>query len=161
MTKPPKGAIFKIYPDTEVDTLWWGGIPNGDLCGLLLRQAGEDWKLIYRFRYHRDEKAWDSADEKSVYVMGIPPDMGVDRASDLFTEVLATAQATICSTGEDRFDLRAYPINARGDAAAAAVQAAIGRHAHAVVCPRLVPQCEYPQCVSTHPMCADVKEVRR
>jgi hypothetical protein len=59
-------AIFTFSEDTYCVALWWIPGFNQDWLAMLSRENGQ-WKFIYRFRYYRDEKHFNSADEKSVY----------------------------------------------------------------------------------------------
>jgi hypothetical protein len=47
--------------------LWYITIPNGDWMAGINAQDGGGFKLTHRFRYYRDNEAWDSKDEKRWY----------------------------------------------------------------------------------------------
>lgn len=68
MAADQKGAIMiELSKRTWVRGIWLYPIPHGDFMGCMLKEADGVWRIRFRFRYYRDNKAHDSADEKSWY----------------------------------------------------------------------------------------------
>lgn len=65
--------MIEIKPTTRVHALWFVPIEtsetDGDWLACVLKQEGEDWRAVYRFRWYRDGKAFDSDDVKSWFVV--------------------------------------------------------------------------------------------
>jgi hypothetical protein len=64
--------MLELTEDTLVDTIFFvgGQFPDGstmDWLGHVSKQPGEPWRMEYRFRYHEDDKDFDSDDRKSWY----------------------------------------------------------------------------------------------
>jgi len=53
--------------DESMVGIWFVTIPNGNMLAALHRVAERTYKLTYRFRYYKDDRAFDSADEKNWY----------------------------------------------------------------------------------------------
>lgn|GEM_PF-2890071 len=61
-------AILDIVEGRYFLAVWFVAGAGMDFLGAVFRDAGEKrFHLKYRFRYYRDDKAFDSDDEKSVY----------------------------------------------------------------------------------------------
>jgi hypothetical protein len=64
--------MLELTPETQVATIIFvgGQFEDGqgvDWLGYVCKQPGEPWRFEYRFRYHVDDKAFDSEDRKSWY----------------------------------------------------------------------------------------------
>lgn len=100
--------IFVIGPGTFVDSIWFGPIPGGDVLAMLYRpEPGERVVLRMRFRYHRDDRVWDSDDEKSArsFAIDAPFAEARRRAQAIFEQ---TARTVGCDVP------RRYGVGARG-----------------------------------------------
>ena len=53
--------------DESVLAIWYYDFPGGNFMANMRRLEPGRLKVTYRFRYHRDDKAFDSADEKNWY----------------------------------------------------------------------------------------------
>jgi hypothetical protein len=58
--------MIELGPDVWVHGIWFVGWDGCDWMACI-RKANGKWRLDYRFRYHKDDKAFDSKDEKSWY----------------------------------------------------------------------------------------------
>lgn len=56
---------IELRETTQVRSIWFVGNGRMDILGTVLRQEGEPWRLILRWRHYRDEHAFESEDEKS------------------------------------------------------------------------------------------------
>jgi hypothetical protein len=65
---------------------WYKDLPGGNIVATLSVDDNEA-KLVYRFRWYRDDKAFDSADKKSFYEGRVPVD-SAHVLSDVMTEML-------------------------------------------------------------------------
>jgi hypothetical protein len=66
--------------------VWYQDMPGGNnWMGAIEAEEGGTFKIIYRFRYRKDEKAFDSIDERNWYT-GRANDYG--RAADLVRHML-------------------------------------------------------------------------
>jgi len=65
---PPK-AFIEFVDGRYFSTYWFRACPTRkvDLLMALWRDPGQPWQLVYRFRYHKDDKIDDTADEFSYY----------------------------------------------------------------------------------------------
>lgn len=90
-------AIIELGNGTYLSRVWFlGGNPEADVIVAVLRPVpGGPWELRYRFRYYRDDVAFDSADEKSSYVATIdwamPETEVVAKARELVRKMAALA----------------------------------------------------------------------
>ena len=78
--------------------VWFVGLPDQDwLASIDL--VGDEARLIYRFRYHDDDKAWESEDRKNWY------QMQTERVDELveITKVLANTLAR--TVGDTPYEL--------------------------------------------------------
>lgn len=50
------------------DSVWFCGGRRGDWMGRIFKHDGK-WCAVYRFRYYRDDKAFDSQDRKSWHAL--------------------------------------------------------------------------------------------
>jgi hypothetical protein len=60
---------MSIILDEQIVAIWFLATMEGQdwLCGLRELIPDEKYSLTYRFRYYKDEKAFDSQDEKNWY----------------------------------------------------------------------------------------------
>lgn len=63
--------MIELKEGTQVHSFWFVKIQArpGDWLACVIKQAGGPWKGIYRFRWYRDNKTFDSDDEKSWYTV--------------------------------------------------------------------------------------------
>lgn len=59
--------MIELKEKTLVDTIWFTGSVEADWLGIVMKQPDAPWYALYRFRYHKDDKFWDSDDERSWY----------------------------------------------------------------------------------------------
>lgn len=66
MTKIPQ-ALFEVTP--KLVGLWFLGVTETSdwLCGVTEVVPEEKYTVAYRFRYHKDDKVFDSKDRRSTY----------------------------------------------------------------------------------------------
>jgi hypothetical protein len=88
--------------------IWWFPLPNneGDVMGSVVKkhETGK-WHLEYRFRYHKDDKVFDSEDRKSWYdatMDGNTPEKVVFESTDKLFNIFAMKAGSII----DYFDVR-------------------------------------------------------
>lgn len=71
--------------------------PKQDWVGTLTEvEPDKEYELIYRFRYYKDDKAWDSADEKSWYkatITGHDKDYCIESVRTMINILAAAAQS--------------------------------------------------------------------
>jgi hypothetical protein len=62
---------IELKQDNFYRCIWRADLPNGDLIATLWKEASEGnrWTLVYRFRYYKDEKVFNSKDEKNWYTL--------------------------------------------------------------------------------------------
>jgi hypothetical protein len=60
-------ATVDLSADIHIYGIWFVPGGNKDWMASLSKKDGEPWKLHYRFRYYRDDLAFDSDDIKSGY----------------------------------------------------------------------------------------------
>lgn len=66
-------AIIELQEGRHYYGFWWVAWENCDWLLCAWHEDGSDRvNAVYRFRYYRDDKVWDSEDEKSVYELSIP-----------------------------------------------------------------------------------------
>ena len=66
-------AIIELVEGRHYYGFWWVAWDDTDwlLCAWRVDGADEV-EAVYRFRYYRDDKVWDSEDNKTVFHMTIP-----------------------------------------------------------------------------------------
>lgn len=67
--------MLVIEKGNYISRIWFfykDGVMRDVLMALTRKLPDGDWKLAYRFRYYRDEEAFDSSDEKSVWTAMFP-----------------------------------------------------------------------------------------
>ncbi len=102
---------------TYVECFWFLDLGDRkDFMGCLFHQGDEQWQVKYRFRYHHDQKVFDSDDVRSWYVIKSHANMlSPERVrGDLFE----TMQSTTAQLGE-RCKARVELAMVRGDGLAA------------------------------------------
>jgi hypothetical protein len=57
-----------------VSQMWYCANGEKDWLCALYRDPGERWTMLYRFRYYRDDKVFDSKDIKNWYCWRAPTD---------------------------------------------------------------------------------------
>lgn len=84
--EPPPVADF----DDDLLAVWYIQIsPTSDWLGSVKRLPGSRFQMMCRFRYYRDDKVFDSADDKSIYrVVSKKPD-SLERFKSLTYEMRA------------------------------------------------------------------------
>lgn len=68
-------AFLEITKDVYVHSLWFCGNDEGDWFAAITKEVHEGelkWLVRWRFRYTKDEKVWNSADEKNHYLTSAP-----------------------------------------------------------------------------------------
>ena len=62
-------AVVEIREGIEFAGIWYIELPDriGNVFASISKQPGEQWRLVYRFRYYVDDKNHRSADKKSWY----------------------------------------------------------------------------------------------
>jgi hypothetical protein len=97
--------IFVFTELTFVDRIYMLGMRDGDVMGCVYRDGAGPWLVKYRFRWYRDAKAWDSADEKHVHAMEAPD--ATDESRDKARSILeAMRQAPWAHMREQRLPPR-------------------------------------------------------
>lgn len=71
-----------------VSQMWYCANNEKDWLCALYRDPGECWTVLYRFRYYRDDKAFDSKDIKNWYRCRAPTDRKESEVIE-FTDGLA------------------------------------------------------------------------
>jgi hypothetical protein len=68
---------IEIHEHTHVYKIWYVDmLPNvGNMLAIVLRDPPGEWRATYRFRWYRDDKTFDSKDERSWYAV-TPTDGG-------------------------------------------------------------------------------------
>lgn len=85
-------AVITLTEKTRVATMWSAGKPGVDVLGIVWKPEGEPWRITWRFRFHRDAKAFDSEDRKEWYRLEFPDQSGagVAQAVEHFHTVMTT-----------------------------------------------------------------------
>jgi hypothetical protein len=64
---------MEFQPDDYILAVWFAETDGGDFLMSVKKAKGSDvWDGEYRYRYIKDDKIFDSEDEKSFYTMAIP-----------------------------------------------------------------------------------------
>lgn len=63
--------MIELNENTHCLGIWFLDVPSEgfNVLATVTKQPGESYKGLVRFRYKRDDKAFDSADEKSGYII--------------------------------------------------------------------------------------------
>lgn len=82
-------AFVNLESDTYVRALWHVLCQDFNIMAWIYRPKGNPWVIGYRFRHYRDERAFNSADEKSGYVIDLrrnsePSDSELDEIGATF-----------------------------------------------------------------------------
>jgi len=80
--------------------------------GCVLRQEGEPWKFIYRFRYFQDDKIHDSDDNRT-WTEVVPPADRPDDGGDSLVMVAEHVTGGLMAKGYSD-ELRYIPVNGTG-----------------------------------------------
>jgi hypothetical protein len=83
-----------------------------DWLGFVSKQPDEPWQFIYRFRYHVDDKAHDSADRKSWYCVQA---VGTERFSESPPEELAKGATFVANAVARRYGGKIHHLPIRGN----------------------------------------------
>lgn len=70
---------------------WYGSFDNGDVFGIAWKEPHGSWQLKYRFRYHKDDRIWNSCDVKNWYHL-TAKDGSLDEAKRLKTRMTTVLQ---------------------------------------------------------------------
>jgi hypothetical protein len=57
-------AFIDLSEHTHVRAIWFVGTKTMDVLGWMYRPAGKAWEIGYRFRFYKDARVFNSADEK-------------------------------------------------------------------------------------------------
>lgn len=57
-------AFIELREDTYVRSIWNALFETFDVMGWMYRHPGQPWAIGYRFRFHVDNKAFNSEDRK-------------------------------------------------------------------------------------------------
>ena len=66
--------MIELNDNTYCLGIWWLEATGVDWLAAVTREGDGPLTLRYRFRYHRDDRAFDSADEKSWWTFTCPTD---------------------------------------------------------------------------------------
>ena len=100
--------VFKLTETSVVHTLVRAEIPGQDVLAMVYKDTPEgEWRGTIRFRYYRDDKVFDSKDEKSVYELTAPKDADPERLVQGMVQ--AVTQATVAVGQEPK--VQVLPIN--------------------------------------------------
>lgn len=107
-------GIFQFDKDTYVYGIWFQPGEGRDLMAVMTKEDGENWVLKWRFRHYRDSDAFESNDEKSVYVMTSTDD------SEEARDKIINGWKQVCSklvneTDWGKYDLDEVILDCRGD----------------------------------------------
>jgi len=89
-----------IHLNENLVGIWFVGLPGSDWLASISKVDGEA-TLVYRFRYHVDDKSFDSEDRKNWYQCTIPAS-GVERLVD---DVRTLAKLMELNGGEEAYEL--------------------------------------------------------
>lgn len=105
---------LELTPDTRVATiLFVGGEVDGqgvDWLGYVFQPPGAPWRFEYRFRYHVDDKAFDSKDKKSWYAFAAR-----DRETGPRALIEAAMMIATMTAARYRGVLHVLDVNGNGD----------------------------------------------
>jgi hypothetical protein len=107
-------AIFDFTETSYIEAVWYVAWKNADWCGCVFRDGPDrPWRATHRFRHYKDDKTFDSDDEKSVFRIDPPPAANTRDVLVHAFDTMATAMAVvrgatvhkvrICG-GQDRFE---------------------------------------------------------
>ena len=92
MEDKPPSAWIEVNQDTYVRALWYVDAPTFNVLAWMYKPKDKPWCCGFRFRYYRDDKAFNSADEKSGHTMrfksGEPTSEDLDRCSEALNTTL-------------------------------------------------------------------------
>ena len=112
--------MIELTDKTRVHGFWFCGARGIDWLAVVIKQGDGAWEAIYRFRYHVDDKTFDSDDEKHWYKIaphGANPALYGPEAP----AVLVQAMTNIAQKISIEFGSKLEYIDVRGDGHAAAV----------------------------------------
>lgn len=95
------------------DSTYYIGNDSGNWMGSLFREDDGPWRFEHRFRYYKDNKAFDSEDTKNWYTMTAKPDIAPEEAVANMKEAIAKLKPTL----EKQYDstLDTIELNCRND----------------------------------------------
>lgn len=105
--------MIEIREDSFYHHLWFVGAKGVDWLALLFKHKGETWTCVYRFRYHEDDKAFDSNDRKSWY------EIRSSSTEETPPESFVKAISHIAGMTADHFQGEIHSVPIRGDGKAA------------------------------------------
>jgi hypothetical protein len=82
-TRMPRGFAFcvgiTLTEHCYVEALWYFDIPGGNVTGVVMRDAlDRPWYALFRFRYYRDSRAFNSNDDRSWTRLAVSSDVALD-----------------------------------------------------------------------------------
>lgn len=87
--------------------MWFTGTKGVDWLAVMWRDDDGPWTFQYRFRYHEDDKVFDSKDRKSWYEVKIPGDEPED---EVLGKLNLVARTLTCAM---RSNLHEIPLKTR------------------------------------------------
>jgi hypothetical protein len=130
-----KRAIVKLDHDTYVRAMWHMFGEHFDVMGWMYRPKGKPWDIGYRFRHYKDDRAFDSADEKSVYRIGPKDQSDMSELSEQEQEQIIAAFdhvfSTLCEIQRRTWPLATWErIDVKGSGTDAGLQLQLRKWAH-------------------------------
>ena len=101
----------RITIDDSILGIWAFSIPNGDYLASLNKLPDGSFRLLYRFRYYRDDKAFDSEDVKNWYEGILSPDheeIVVHKVSQTIKTMCQIGGRDLCEHLRGNKDLKTY-----------------------------------------------------
>lgn len=123
--------MIEIRETSQFWHMWFVASKEADWLAMLFKHEGESWQCVYRFRYYKDKRAFDSEDVKSWYTIE------TDSTESTPPEGLVTAISKIAGLTASQFngEVHSIPIRGNGIKAGEILMAEPWAHAQSVSTP--------------------------
>jgi len=111
--------MIELNDKTRVHGFWFCGMDGIDWLAVVIKQGDGAWEAIWRFRYHKDDKHFDSNDEKMWYRIS-PQSPGPELRGDVAPKVLVQSMDTIARKISKKMNSKYEYIHVGGNGAEAA-----------------------------------------
>jgi hypothetical protein len=112
--------VIELNDRTRVHGFWFCGGPGVDWLAVILKQGDGAWEAIYRFRFHKDDKHFDSDDERSWYKIAPRADGNPALCGDKAPAILVLSMEHVARNIAAKMGSDLEYVHVDGDGAAAA-----------------------------------------
>jgi hypothetical protein len=106
--------MIELNNRTRVHGFWFCGMDGMDWLAVVIKQGDGAWEAIWRFRYHKDDKHFDSNDEKLWYRIS-PQAPGAALRADTAPAVLVQSMNKIAAEISKKMETKVEYIAVNGD----------------------------------------------